>query len=174
MKAILCFTILALVISLIWPVTVVAQRDFKYDKEQNKYWNGASWNDLGDEGYESAISFYEPALSKYNSGKTMKTVALVLGIPAGFAIGWGLGTDMGKREGEKTNTTVFYIVGAALFVPALTLEILGNNSITKSAEIYEQHIKGKSETSFFHNIRIAPALDLQKKAFSIQLMIRML
>ena len=150
----------------------VGQDKFKFDPDNDRYWDGTAWKDVGDDRYEETISSYEPALSKFESGRTIKTFGLVLAGAGGFSLGWGLWIDQFRHDRDKRSTRVFYIVGAALVIPGIILWITGNNAITQSGVLYDEHINSPSESSLLNKLRITPSYDMEHKAITIRLTFR--
>ncbi|MBI3766336.1 MAG: hypothetical protein HY277_07540, partial [Ignavibacteriales bacterium] len=105
------------------------------------------------------------------SGKTVKTWADSVGGVSGFSIGWGLGTDLSKKSDQvnKPSTTAFYVVGGILMIPAIILEINGNNAIKRSAYIYDDHLKGSPDDSALQQIRFSPLYDARRQEFGFQI-----
>ncbi len=145
-----------------------AQEKFKYDRENKKYWDGVTWRELDDDRYENIIFSYEPALSEYNSGKTYGTIGMIFGGAAGFSVGYGLGIDLfRKSDGEKPSTTTYYIVGGALIIPGIVFAILGNNSIERSAELYEEYVNRPVSNHLYDRIHIYPYYNDRNNAISL-------
>jgi len=74
----------------------------------------------------------EEALSNYKSGRSMKTVATVVGLPSGFILGWQLGTML---AGGDPNGTMA-IIGAGGVIASVVLDIMGGNKIRRAISIY--------------------------------------
>lgn len=105
----------------------------------SKYWQ--SDKKISRTEFKSIIREDVEAENAYMLGSSLRTTGLVIGIPAGLALGWQLGTLAG---GGDINTTALALGGAG-FVGSIVLEFIGRGKMRESINIYN---KGRGGVSF--------------------------
>lgn len=131
--------LILIVILLIFSNITIAQTEAKtelklssgqlYSKGENVYLNGKR---LKHKKIKSLYQDYPEALSQYRSAKTVQGINFVVAFAGGACIGWELGTYLaaGYIDG------VPLAVGTGLIATSIVLQIVTNNKIKKSVELY--------------------------------------
>jgi hypothetical protein len=98
---------------------------------------GMSWTKIGVTGsaLREAMSGNDSARTEMDRFKTNNTVAVVTSIPAGFLIGWPLGSYVASGDWKDSYTTMYYI-GVPLAVVSTIFEITAKGHLKRAVRIY--------------------------------------
>lgn len=86
-------------------------------------------------GLRTMMSANQEATKQLDSYKSKETAAAVIGIPAGFLIGWPIGANIGGKEWSSSYTTMI-VAGASLAVVGMIVESSGTKNLKKAVDIY--------------------------------------
>src|SRR5512147_1735423 len=121
------------ILVMLCPGESLCQSAFRLDSTGNKYWDGATWHDVGSDEYESLVRLHDAPQKIYRTGKNISglgTIFMITGSTVAALGGLSVMVAMGG-DGEKIQSTAnkMYAGGAVLFVSGVILHFVGQNKI---------------------------------------------
>ena len=94
--------------------------------------------DVDGDAFEQELAKVPEAISKWNTGNTMRYVSWGAAFGGGFLLGYGIAEGSGYRAPESYKIKV--LAGGVIIVAALIVEHIGNSKKDDAVDIYNQKI----------------------------------
>lgn len=142
-------------------ILCISTLSFAQEKQHKLTFNrGFFTNDYLIDGQEVSCSDFEyelardyEAVSKWDTGNTMKYVSWGMAFGGGFLVGYGIA--QGSQYGADQSYTFKLMAGGVLIVAAFIIERIGNSKKDDAVELYNKNI-GKITGNESVNLSLVP------------------
>ncbi|TAK59385.1 MAG: hypothetical protein EPO24_07885 [Bacteroidetes bacterium] len=119
------------------------QDDFKINLDDNTYWNGTEWKEIGEEEYKELLSSHKPSFERFYQGEELKKAGVILEITGWIFLGGGAFLEAYHFHGNSNDRTFSsylpFVTGGILAITGIIARTEGKNIIKDAGMIFQEY-----------------------------------